>query len=129
MRTWARARDPEPAETRVAAMIKLDEAVLKWATLVLAAILFMSPYAFGFDDVPAAAWAAWIEAPAIAMISLAFSSAEEAKWAAPIVGIFTTVSPWVLGFSDTQAATAVHGTIGLIITTIAGARFWLPIVD
>jgi hypothetical protein len=107
-------------------MIKpIEEAVLKWGTLVLAAVFFMSPWVFGFNDVPAAAWTAWIEAPAIAMISLAFSSAEGAKWAAMIVGIFTTVSSWVLGFSDNQAATAVLGTIGLIITIIAGVRFWL----
>jgi hypothetical protein len=96
---------------------------------VLAAILFISPWAFGFDGVPAAAWTAWIDAPAIAMVSFAFSSAEQAKWATMIVGIFTTVSPWLIGFSDTQTATAVHGIIGLVITIIAGAKFWLLVAD
>ena len=67
--------------------------------------------------------------PAIAIASFAFSSAEQAKWATLIVGIFTVVAPWVIGFSDTQTATAVHGTIGLVITMIAGARFWLRVAD
>jgi len=46
-----------------------------------------------------------------------------------IVGIFTAVSPWVLNFSDTPTATAVHGTIGLIITIIAAAKFWARVAD
>ena len=112
------------------ATIKLiEKAVLNGGALVLAAILFMSPWAFGFDGVPEAAWTAWIDAPAIAIASFAFSSAEQTKWATLSVGIFTAVSPWVIGFSDTQTATAVHGTIGLVITIIAGARFWLRVAD
>jgi hypothetical protein len=114
----------------VTAMVKLTEkAVLNGSALLSAAILFMSPWAFGFDGVPEAAWTAWIDAPAIAIASFAFSSAEQAKWAILIVGIFTTVSPWVIGFSDTQAATAIHGTIGLVITIMTGARFWLRVAD
>jgi hypothetical protein len=110
----------------VTAIIKLtEEAVLNWGVRVLAVILFMSPWAFGFDGVPAAAWTAWIDAPAIAMVSFAFSSGEQVKWATMIVGIVTAVSPWVIGFSDTQTATAVHGAIGLVITIIAGAKFWV----
>jgi hypothetical protein len=35
----------------------------------------------------------------------------------------------VIGFSDTQTATAIHGTIGLVITIIAGGRFWLRVAD
>ena len=107
-------------------MIKLaEQAVLNRGSLALAVILFMSPWAFGFDRVPAAAWTAWIDAPVIAMISFAFSSTEQAKWATMIVGIFTTVSPWMIGFSDAQTATAVHGAIGLAITILASAMFWL----
>jgi hypothetical protein len=114
----------------VTATIKLTEkAVLNGGALVLAATLFISPWAFGFNGVPKAAWTAWIDAPAIAIASFAFSSAEQAKWAILIVGIFTAVSPWVIGFSDTQAATAIHGTIGLVITIMAGARFWLRVAD
>jgi hypothetical protein len=111
-------------------MIKLtEEAMLNWGAVVLAASLFVSPWAFGFDGVPAAAWTAWIDALAIAMASFAFSNAEQAKWATMIVGIFTAVSPWVFDFSDTPTATAVHGTIGLVITIIAGAKFWLRVVN
>lgn len=102
-----------------------EQAVLNRGALALAAILFMSPWVFGFDRIPAAAWTAWIDAPVIAMISFAFSSAEHAKWATMVVGIFTTVSPWLIGFSDTQTATAVHGAIGLAITIVACAKLWL----
>jgi len=95
----------------------------------LATTLFISPWAFGFAGVPAAAWTAWIDAPAIAIVSFAFSSAEQSKWATMIVGIFTAVSPWVLNFSDIRTATAVHGTIGLVITIIAAAKFWVRVAD
>jgi hypothetical protein len=91
----------------------------------LATTLFISPWAFGFDGVPAAAWTAWIDASAIAIAGFAFSSAEQSKWATMIVGIFTAVPPWALNFSDTRTATAVHGTIGLVITIIAAAKFWV----
>jgi hypothetical protein len=58
-------------------MIKLTEqAVLDRGTLALAATLFISPWVFGFDGVPAAAWTAWIDAATIAMVSFAFSSTE-----------------------------------------------------
>jgi len=72
-------------------------------------------------------WTAWIDAPTIAMVSFAFSSTEQSKWATMIIGIVTAVSPWMLGFSGTSAATAVHGTIGLVITILAGAKFWLRV--
>ena len=110
----------------------LDEQLmwlLNWCALALATTLFISPWAFGFDGVPAAAWTAWIDAPAIAIVSFAFSSAEQSKWATMIVGIFTAVSPWVLNFSDIRTATAVHGTIGLVITIIAAAKFWVRVAD
>lgn len=106
-----------------------EEAVLNWVALASAATLFISPWALGFANVPAAAWTAWIDAACIAIVILAFSGAEQSTWATMIVGIFTTVLPWVLGFADIIPAVAVHGTIGLIITTIAGAKFWLRAAD
>jgi hypothetical protein len=114
----------------VTTMIKLTEqTALNRGALALAAILFVSPWPLGFNRVPAAAWTAWIDAPAIAMVSFAFYNAEQAKWATMIVGIFTTVSPWLIGFSDSQAATVVHGAIGLAITVIACAKFWSRVAD
>jgi len=103
--------------------------LLNWCALALATTLFISPWVFGFDGVPAAAWTAWIDAPAIAIVSFAFSSAEHSKWGTMIVGIFTTVSPWVLNFLDTRTATAVHGAIGMVITIIAAAKFWIRFAD
>jgi len=114
----------------VTAIKKLSkETVLNWCALVSAAALFISPWVFGFEGVPAAAWTAWIEALAITMVILAFASAGQSKWATMFTGIFTAVSPWILDFSDTRHAVAVHSTIGLVITIIACAKFWLRVAD
>ncbi|GAB3207808.1 SPW repeat domain-containing protein [Marinactinospora thermotolerans] len=40
------------------------------ATLLLGALLFITPWGLGFTDVPAAAWTAWLAGAVIAVVGL-----------------------------------------------------------
>jgi len=95
------------------------------ANLILGAILFLSPWMFGFDAGRASENAniAGIAIAALAIAALAAFAIWE-EWLNLIVGLWTLVSPWVLGFQGTTAMT-VHVVIGAAVAIIAAIELWI----
>ena len=95
------------------------------ANLILGAILFFSPWIFGFDAgrISQNANIAGIVIVVLAIAALtAFAVWEE--WLNLIVGLWTLVSPWVLHFQGTRAMT-VHVVIGAIVAILAAVELWI----
>jgi hypothetical protein len=95
------------------------------ANLVLGAILFFSPWMFGFDAGKASenATIAGIAIAVLAIAALAAFAVWE-EWLNLIVGLWTLVSPWVLGFQGTTAMT-VHVVIGAAVAILAAIELWI----
>jgi len=95
------------------------------ANLILGAILFFSPWIFGFESGKPSnnAYICGIIIVVLAISALsAFAVWEE--WLNLIVGLWTLVSPWVLGFQGTNAM-RVHVIIGIAVAILAGIELWL----
>jgi hypothetical protein len=103
-----------------------DEGRLDRISLALAAVLFVSPWALGYADIPTAARTAWISAIVIALVSalatLHFSEWEE--WANLLGGLWLIGAPWLLEFPVANSALGAFTGIGAIIATIAVAELW-----
>ncbi|MEW5424066.1 SPW repeat protein [Amorphus sp. 3PC139-8] len=83
-----------------------------WANIVLAVLLFITPWVFQFttptdttgasetNAVSAAAWNAWVSALVVAALAAAalLRFAEWEEWLNAAVGIWLVVSPWLLGY-------------------------------
>jgi hypothetical protein len=95
------------------------------ANLVLGAILFVSPWMFGFDagKVSQNATISGLVIAILAIAALAAFAVWE-EWLNLIVGLWTLVSPWVLGFQGTTAMT-VHVLIGAAVAVLAAIEIWL----
>jgi len=95
------------------------------ANLILGAVLFVSPWMFGFDAGSASANAniAGVAIAALAIAALAAFAVWE-EWLNLIVGLWTLVSPWVLGFQGTTAMT-VHVAIGAAVAILAAIELWI----
>jgi SPW repeat-containing protein len=95
------------------------------ANLILGAVLFFSPWIFGFAA-GAQSQNAWISGIVIAILSIAalaaFAMWEE--WLNLVAGLWTIVAPWVLKFQGTTAMT-VHVVIGIIVAVLAAIELWL----
>src|SRR5207253_9942204 len=78
------------------------------ANLILGAILFFSPWMFGFDagKVPQNAYISGVVIAVLAIAALAAFAVWDG-WLNLIVGLCALVSPWVLAFRGTTALT-VH---------------------
>jgi hypothetical protein len=100
----------------------------KWcdvANLILGAVLFFSPWIFGFDAGRASenAHIAGIVIVVLAIAALAAFAVWE-EWLNLIVGLWTLVSPWVLGFHGTRAMT-VSVVIGIAVAILAAIELWI----
>jgi hypothetical protein len=100
----------------------------KWcdvANLTLGAVLFFSPWIFGFDAGRASENAniAGIVIAVLAIAALAAFAVWE-EWLNLIVGLWTLVSPWVLGFHGTRAMT-VSVVIGIAVAILAAIELWI----
>lgn len=83
-----------------------------WANIVLAVLLFITPWVFQFTTptdttgasettaVSAAAWNAWVSALVVTALAAAalLRFAEWEEWLNAAVGIWLVVSPWLLGY-------------------------------
>ncbi len=101
------------------------ESVLDVYQLALAAVLFVSPWAFAFVRETAMA-DAWISAALVAAVSAAalvmFRAWEE--WINAVLGVWIAASPFILGFPHTKAAHVMIG-VGLVIAYLALLELWL----
>jgi hypothetical protein len=95
------------------------------ANLILGAVLFFSPWMFGFEAGVASenAIIAGIVIAVLAIAALAAFAVWE-EWLNLIVGLWVLVSPWVLGFQGTTAMT-VHVVIGAAVAILAGVELWI----
>jgi|SRR5713101_9897456 len=95
------------------------------ANLILGAILFFSPWMFGFGAGIASqdAYIAGIVIAVLAIAALAAFAVWE-EWLNLIVGLWVLVSPWALGFQGTTAMT-VHVVIGAAVAIIAAIELWM----
>lgn len=97
-----------------------------WINLVLAAVLFVSPWLFQFADNTYAAWNAWACGAAVAVMALAalIWFAEWEEWINAVLGAWLVIAPWVLGFSTAAVAMWVHVVLGLVIAALAIWEAW-----
>jgi len=95
------------------------------ANLVLGAVLFLSPWVFGFAA-GAQSQNAWITGIVIAVLSIAALAAfaEWEEWLNLVAGLWVIAAPWVLGFPGTTAMT-VHVVIGVIVAALAASELWM----
>jgi hypothetical protein len=105
--------------------VKVEQA-RDWLNLVLAAILFVSPWVLGFTTEMAAAWTAWATAIVIAVFAGAaiVKFAEWEEWANLVLGLWLVVAPWIVGFTNAIAARWTHVVLGLLVAAVAGWGVW-----
>jgi hypothetical protein len=103
-----------------------DGGRLDRVSLLLAVLLFFSPWMMGFTDLTIVTQAAWISALVVAIVSAAatlhFSEWEE--WVNFLAGVWIIATPWILHFHKFGNAVAAFISIGVIITTIALSELW-----
>jgi len=102
-----------------------QESILDAYQLLLAVLLFASPWLFAFAHRSVIA-DAWISAVPVAVISCAalliFREWEE--WTNLVLGLWISASPWVLHFQHTTAAHIIFG-VGILIGYLAILELWL----
>lgn len=95
------------------------------ANLILGAVLFFSPWVFGFaTGMPLKN--AFVLGIVIAAVSIAALTALAVweEWLNLILGLWVLVSPWVLGFAQ-GTAMKVHVVIGVIVAILAAIELWI----
>lgn len=97
-----------------------------WANLVLAVLLFISPWVLAFGAEQYASWNAWISAAVIAALAIGALSffQEWEEWLNLVAGIWVVVSPWILGFAAITNAMWAHVVIGLLVAAAAAWEIW-----
>jgi hypothetical protein len=123
----------EGARTLVCGIVSKEDAMNEWmnaklcdvANLILGAILFVSPWIFGFAP-GAESQNAMISGIVIAVLSVAALAAFAVweEWLNLIVGLWVIVSPWILGFAGATAMT-VHVVIGILVALLAAVELWV----
>jgi hypothetical protein len=101
------------------------ESVLDLYNLLLAAVLFASPWLFRLTNGPGKL-DLWATSAVIGLISLAAIIAYKdwEEWANILLGLWLIASPWLLGFAHTRAMNLSIG-IGIVVTFLAALDLWL----
>ena len=101
------------------------ESVLDLYNLLLAAVLFASPWLFKLTNGPGKL-DLWATSAVIGLISLAAIIAYKdwEEWANILLGLWLIASPWFLGFAHTRAMHLSIG-IGVVVTFLAALDLWL----
>jgi hypothetical protein len=102
-----------------------SESVLDLYNLLLAAVLFASPWLFRLTNSPGKL-DMWATSAVIGLISLAAIIAYKdwEEWANILLGLWLIASPWFLGFAHTRAMHLSIG-IGIVVTFLAALDLWL----
>lgn len=106
--------------------IKWRQDAVDIGSLILAALLALAPWAFGFASERVIATNAWVSGFAIAVVAmLALTKfAEWEEWINLALGLWVAASPWLLGFAGHEAATWTHVVIGLLVAALSGLTLW-----
>ncbi|NTH16455.1 SPW repeat protein [Agrobacterium rhizogenes] len=97
-----------------------------WASLLLAACLFTSPWIFGFTAELMPSWNAWIVAALLCMFAIAALSVfvEWEEWANLVIGLWLIASPWLLGFAANASAMWTNIVLGVLIVAASLWAVW-----
>jgi hypothetical protein len=97
-----------------------------WVNLVLAALLFISPWALGFTDHMLAARTAGASGIVIGFIALAaiVQFAEWEEWLNLLLGVWLIFAPWIVGFAGVAAAMRTHVALGVLIALFSAWELW-----
>ncbi len=95
-------------------------------TLTLSLLLFLSPWAMGYSDVPTACATAWISAVVIAVFSAAATLrfAEWEEWVNLVAGLWLLAAPWILGFHRDGDSVGAFVGIGVLIVAISASEIF-----
>ena len=95
--------------------------------LLLAALLFISPWIMGFVGETMPTWNAWVVAVALAVVAFAALSAfaEGEEWVNLLLGIWLMAAPWVLGFTGNFNAFWTHIVLGVLTATVSAWAVWV----
>ncbi len=111
-----RASDRRPMQRRQANEVSLAMyRSMKWATIGLAAALFLAPFVTGYAGAPAALWTSLIMAVVIGALGYRM----QYRWAV-VAGAAVIAAPWLLGFSGVTAALASCLLLGAAVVVVAG---------
>lgn len=97
-----------------------------WINLVLAVLLFISPWVLGFKGEMAPAWNAWIFGVILAILALAEISAfaEWEEWISALLGIWLIIAPFVLSFASQTHAMWTHVILGALTAIVSFWSVW-----
>lgn len=97
-----------------------------WINLVLAVLLFISPWVIGYVADVTPAWNAWILGVVLGALTVATLSAfaEWEEWANFVLGLWLIVSPWVLGFAANVNAMWTHVIMGVLVAAVSAWAVW-----
>jgi SPW repeat len=106
-------------------LLRRRETILDIYTLVLGAVLFVSPWLFSYAHEAARAddWTSSLLVIASSAATL-IAFAEWEEWANLIVGLWVLASPWLLGFAHGKAM-PVNVALGLLIAFMSALELWL----
>jgi hypothetical protein len=99
--------------------------VLDLYVLILAILLFLSPWVFAFTYELAReeSWAVGLLLT-IASATALFALRSWKEWLILLLGLWLVAAPWLLGFPH-AAAMKIHVGVGLVIAYLAGLDLWL----
>jgi heme/copper-type cytochrome/quinol oxidase subunit 3 len=108
------------------AKILANQHTQDWINLVLAIVLFISPWALGFMGERNPSWNAWISGVLIGAVALGALSVfrEWEEWLNLLLGLWVVASPWILGFAAVSYAMGAHVALGLLIAASAAWEIW-----
>lgn len=98
-----------------------------WVNLVLAVLLFISPWALGFTEHMHAARTAWVSELVIGFIAIA-AIVQFAEWEELLnllLGVGLIFAPWIVGFSGVVAAMRTHVALGVLIALFSAWELWV----
>lgn len=106
--------------------LKPEQIAVDVLSLIAGAILFLSPWVFGYAGEAAAAWNAWIFGALAAVIALGavLSYRPWQEWVNLFAGLWTIVSPFALAFTGVSVAMTTHLLAGLVIAIASGTKLW-----
>ncbi len=97
-----------------------------WLNLILAALLFFSPWFMGYADDVMPTRNAWIVGVALGALALATLSvlAEWEEWVTVVLGLWLIVSPWLLHFAADTHVMATHVVLGVLVVAASAWAVW-----
>ncbi len=101
----------------------------EWLNMVLAVVLFVSPWVFGYVGETMVAWTFWATAVVVAIfsvIALFVESARPVDAVSLILGVWTIAAPWIVGFAAIKAALWTCVAVGILLAFVAA---WEVVTD